>query len=66
MATTKTKRRTTKEVDVEQTGGSVSISPDLPPIPGNTVTFYAKAPEDAGRLTAKIDGPRGPWFCQPH
>lgn len=49
--------------EVDETYGSVSISPNLPPIPGNTVTFYAKAPEDAGRLTAKISGPRGPWFA---
>ena len=65
---TKTAKKSSKtsskvEVEVDETYGSVRISPDLDPIPGNTVTFYAKAPEDAGRLTAKIDGPRGPWFA---
>lgn len=64
-AKTSSKKTSSKKVEVTQESavGAVRIDPDFPPIPGNTVNFNAQAPENAGRLTAKISGPRGPWFA---
>lgn len=32
-------------------------------IPGNTVTFVGDVPDDAGKITAKITAPGGPFFA---
>lgn len=54
------KKKTAPKSDGE---GQVRLDPNLPLLPGNSVSFYTPVPEDAGRLTVKITDARGPVFA---